>query len=77
VEVTAVQQRHAEMFEELRKAEQIHTHLASLEQLANTYPESHSTRLLIESLGVSRARSVIEGDISRLRGSLSSGSSGA
>jgi hypothetical protein len=74
--VTLMQQRHADMFEELRKAEQIHTHLAALEQLANSYPENHSTRLLIESLGVSRARSVIEGDISTLRGSLSSGSSG-
>jgi hypothetical protein len=76
VKVTLVQQRHADMFEESRKAEQIHTHLAALEQLANSYPENHSTRLLIESLGASRARSVIEGDISTVRGSLSSGCSG-
>lgn len=71
-----MQQRHAEMFEELRKAEQIHQHLTELERLASTYPENHGTRLLIESLGISRARSVVEGDISTLRGSLSSGSSG-
>jgi hypothetical protein len=64
------------MLEELRKAEQIHQHLTELERLAHTYPQNHSTRLLIESLGLSRARSVIEGDVSTLRGSLSSGSSG-
>lgn len=72
-----MQQRHAEMFEELRKTEQVHQHLTELERLANTYPENHSTRLLIESLGVSRARSVVEGNITSLRGSLSSGSSGS
>ena len=71
-----MQQRHAQMFEELRKAEQIRQHLSELERLANSYPENHSMRLLIESLGVSRARSVVEGEITTLQGALSSGSSG-
>ena len=31
-----MQQRHAEMFEGLRKAEHIRTHLVALEQLANS-----------------------------------------
>jgi hypothetical protein len=73
-----MQQRHAEMFEDLRKAEQIHTHRRRWNSWRTpSYPENHSTRLLIEPLGVSRTHSVIEGDISTLRGYLSSGSSGA
>ena len=68
--------RRAEMVEGLRKAQAIRDRLAELERPAETYPENHSTRLLLESLGLHRARSVVEGDISTLRGSLGSGSSG-
>ena len=76
-----MQDRRAQMVEELRKAQAIRDRLAELERLAETctrrtYPENHSTRLLLESLGLHRARSVVEGDISTLRGSLGSGSSG-
>jgi hypothetical protein len=58
--------------------------LTQLEQLAQSYPEAHSTRLLIESAvesartrssikagsDVSRSRSSIEGEISTLRGAI-------
>ena len=71
-----MQDRRAQMEEELRKAKAIRERLAELERLAATYPEDHSTRLLLESLGLHRARSVVEGDISTLQGSLGSGSSG-
>ena len=68
--------RRAEMVEGLQKAQAIRYRLAELERPAETYPENHSARLLLESLGLHRARSVVEGDISTLRGSLGSGSSG-
>jgi len=58
------------MQEELAKLQQIHNHLAALEQMAATYPENHSTRLAIESLQLYRARTVVEGDIVTLRESL-------
>lgn len=52
-------------------------HLTQLEQLAQSLPEGHSVRLLIESAtrpelvgSVSRARSAIEGEIWALRGAL-------
>ena len=61
--------------------------LIQLDQLAETFPEPHMTRLLIESAvhnartargskagsDVSRSRSAIEGEISTLRGSLERG----
>lgn len=64
--------------------------LTQLERLAESLPEDHMARLLIESAvgsargrearksgsDISRARSAIEGRISTLRGALSSGSSG-
>ena len=69
---------------------QLEDHLTQLERLAESLPEAHMARLLIESAvgsvrarearksgsDVSRARSAIEGRIMTLRGSLSSGSSG-
>jgi hypothetical protein len=58
------------MEEELSKLQQIHAHLAAVEQLAASYPENHSTRLVIESLGLYRARTVVEDDIVTLRESL-------
>jgi len=64
------------MAEELSKRQQIHAHLAALDQMAATYPENHSTRLAIESLELYKARTVIEGDIVRVRGSLGHGTTG-
>jgi hypothetical protein len=64
------EERTKKMAEELSKLQQIHAHLAALEQTAASYPENHSTRLAIESLELYKARTVVEGDIVRLRGSL-------
>jgi hypothetical protein len=47
-----------------------------LEQMAASYPENHSTRLAIESLELYKARTVVEGDIVALRGSLGYGTTG-
>jgi hypothetical protein len=44
-----------------------------VQQMAASYPENHSTRLAIESLELYRARTVVEGDIVTLRGSLGYG----
>ena len=65
-----MQERRTKMEEELSKLQQIHAHLAAVEQLAASYPENHSTRLVIESLGLYRARTVVEDDIVTLRESL-------
>lgn len=62
-------------------------HLTQLDQLAESFPEAHMTRLLIESAvgsartvrgskagsDVSRSRSAIEGELSTLRGTLDRG----
>ena len=68
--------RTKKIAEELSKLQQIHAHLAALEQTAASYPENHSTRLAIESLELYKARTVVEGDIVRLRGSLGYGTAG-
>ena len=39
------EERTKKMAEELSKLQQIHAHLAALEQMAASYPENHSTRL--------------------------------
>jgi hypothetical protein len=65
-----MQERRTKMEEELSKLQQIHAHLAAVEQLAASYPENHSTRLVIESLELYKARTVVEDDIVRLRESL-------
>jgi hypothetical protein len=65
-----MQERRTKMEEELKKLQLIHTHLAALEQLAASYPENHSTRMVIESLQLYRARTVVEGDIVTLRETL-------
>jgi hypothetical protein len=70
------ERRTKRMAEELSKLQQIHAYLAALEQLAASYPENHSTRLAIESLELYKARTVVEGDIVRLRGSLGYGTTG-
>ena len=70
------QERTHKMAEELSKLQQIHAHLAAVEQLAASYPENHSTRLAIESLELYKARTAVEDDIVRVRGSLGYGTTG-
>ena len=70
------QERTHKMAEELSKLQQIHAYIAALDQMAASYPEDHSTRLLIESLELYKARTVIEGDIVKVRGSLGYGTTG-
>ena len=70
------QERTHKMAEELSKLQQIHAYIAALEQMAASYPEDHSTRLLIESLELYKARTVVEGEIVTLRGSLGYGTTG-
>jgi hypothetical protein len=72
------QERAHEMAEDLilSKLQQIHAHLAAVEQMAASYPKDHSTRLLIESLELYKARTVVEDDIVRVRGSLGYGTQG-
>jgi hypothetical protein len=70
------QERAHKMAEELSKLQQIHAHLAAVEQMAASYPKDHKTRLLIESLDLYKARTVVEDDIVRLRGSLGFGTHG-
>ncbi|MBA2714243.1 MAG: hypothetical protein H0U55_11920 [Rubrobacteraceae bacterium] len=70
------EERTKKMAEELSKLQQIHAHLAAVEQMAVSYPEDHSTRLAIESLELYKARTVVEEDIVRLRGSLGYGNTG-
>jgi hypothetical protein len=70
------QERAHKMAEELSKLQQIHAHLSAVEQMAASYPEDHSTRLVIESLELDKARTAVEDDIVRLRGSLGYGTQG-
>ena len=67
------QERTHKMAEELSKLQQIHAYIAALDQMTASYPEDHSMRLLIESLELQEARTVVEGEIVRLRGSLGHG----
>jgi hypothetical protein len=72
-----------ELLSELERLLMIENHpelgrnLTQLKQLAQSLPEGHSVRLLIESAirpemvgSVSRARSALEGEVSTLRGAL-------
>jgi len=70
------QERTHKMAEELSKLQQIHAYIAALDHLAASYPEDHSTRLLIESLELYEVRTVVEGEIVALRGSLGYGTTG-
>jgi hypothetical protein len=70
------EERTKKMAEELSKLQQIHAHLAAVEQMAASYPEDHSTRLAIESLELYKARTVVEDEIVRLRGPLGYGTTG-
>ena len=72
------QERTHKMAEDLilSKLQQIHAHLAAVEQMAASYPKDHGTRLLIESLELYKARTVVEDDIVRVRGSLGFGTHG-
>jgi uncharacterized protein (UPF0216 family) len=60
-----------------RKGKELEGHVRALQQLAQSLPEAHIVRLVIESalepsnvFTVSRARSSIEGEISTLQGAL-------
>ena len=70
------EERTKKMAEDLSKLQQIHAHLAALEQMAASYPENHSTRLAMESLELYKVRTVVEGNIVALRGSLGYGTTG-
>ena len=70
------QERAHKMAEELSKLQQIHAHLAAVEQMAASYPKDHKTRLLIESLDLYKARTAVEDDIVRLQGALGYGTEG-
>jgi len=70
------QERTHKMAEELSKLQQIHAHLAAVEQMAASYPEDHKTPAVIESLKLYKARTAVEDDIVRLRGSLGYGTTG-
>ena len=65
-----------------RKGAELQGHIRQLEQLAQSLPEAHIVRLVIESAldpsnvgTVGRARSAIEGEISTLQGALRYGAS--
>jgi uncharacterized protein (UPF0216 family) len=60
-----------------RKGKELDSHVRALKQLAQSLPEGHMVRLVIESAlepsnvgTVSRARSALEGEISTLQGAL-------
>jgi uncharacterized protein (UPF0216 family) len=60
-----------------RKGKELEGHVRALEQRAQSLPENHIVRLVIESAlvptnvgTVSRARSALEGEISTLQGAL-------
>ena len=93
VEELRKQERARDLLRELErrlKGEErpdLEQHLTQLDKLAESFPEAHMARLLIESAvasartarsakagsDVSRSRSAIEGEISTLRGSLDRG----
>ena len=54
------------MVEELRKAELVRDRLEDLQRLVGTYPEGHSTRVLLEDLHLDRAIGAVEEDIREL-----------
>ncbi len=55
LEEMAARKRQAEMVDELRKAELVRDRLESLQQLVDSYPEGHHTRVLLEELHLERA----------------------
>lgn len=70
-----MQERRAEMDEELGKLQQVQGHLEALEQLAALFPKDHSTRLVIEALkpDLDKAHTAVKEDIGTLRRSLGHG----
>ncbi len=62
-ETAAARERQAVMAEELRKAELVRDRLEGLNQLVETYPEGHDTRVLLENLHLDRALEAVEEDI--------------
>jgi hypothetical protein len=69
-EAVAARERQAAMVEELRKTELVRDRLAGLQQLVDSYPEGHDTRVLLEDLHLERALRAVEEDIEALRDSL-------
>ena len=69
-EAVAARERQAEMVEELRKTELVRDRLEGLQQLVDSYPEGHDTRVLLEELHLERALRAVEEDIGGLRDSL-------
>ena len=69
-EAVAARERQAEMVEELRKTELVRDRLEGLQQLVDSYPEGHHTRVLLEELHLERALRAVEEDIGVLRDSL-------
>jgi hypothetical protein len=69
-EAVVARERQAEMVEELRKTELVRDRLEGLQQLVDSYPEGHDTRVLLEELHLDRALRAVEEDIEALRDSL-------
>ena len=69
-EAVAARERQAAMVEELRKTELVRDRLEGLQQLVDSYPEGHDTRVLLEELHLDRALRAVEENIESLRNSL-------
>ena len=65
-DAAGARQRQTAMVEELRKAELVRDRLEDLQRLVGTYPEGHSTRVLLEDLHLDRAIGAVEEDIREL-----------
>ena len=70
-----MQEKRAGIEEELGKLQRVQGHLEALEQLAASFPQAHSTRLVIEALkpDLDRAHTAVKEDIETLRRSLGHG----
>ena len=62
-QAAAARERQAAMVEELRKVELVRDRLEGLNQLVESYPEGHHTRVLLENLHLDRALEAVEEDI--------------
>jgi hypothetical protein len=62
-EASAARERQAAMVEELREVELVRDRLEGLNQLVESYPQGHDTRVLLENLHLDRALEAVEEDI--------------
>lgn len=69
-EAMSARERQAAMVKELRKAELVRDRLESLQQLVDSYPEGHDTRVLLEDLHLDRVLRAVEEDLEALRDAL-------